>query len=190
MKKTEKIAVSKIELNNGQIPGLPANPRMWTYAELDNLCKSIEETPELLEARGLIVTPHDGKYIVLGGNMRFVAVRTMGMKEINATVMPEDTPIKKLKEIVMKDNSSFGNWDWKKLDTEWKSEAKSEWGLPIPVEESHEPAKVSVPSSKEEVVMEVAFLPDELVFVTQRLLKLGENVSEGLLNLLGYVPES
>lgn len=71
-----------------------------------------------------------------------------------------------------------------------QSEARSEWGLPIPVEESHDTAKVSVPSSKEEVVMEVAFLPDELVFVTQRLLKLGENVSEGLLNLLGYVPES
>ena len=105
------IKVKDLEMNTGQIEGLPSNPRQWTKDEMDSLKKSISETPELLEARGAIVYPYDGKYIVLGGNMRLSAVKSLGWKEMPCVVLPDDMPIEKLKEIVVKDNGSFGEWD-------------------------------------------------------------------------------
>ena len=62
----KKLPVSKLTMNTGQIEGVPANPRQWTQADLDRLAASIEETPELLDARGAIVVPHKGKFVVLG----------------------------------------------------------------------------------------------------------------------------
>ena len=106
-----QIEIRNLEPNTGQIPGLPSNPRQWTKDEMDNLKKSIGETPELLEARGAIVYPKDGKYIVLGGNMRLEAVKALGWKQMPCIVLPESLPIEKLKEIVIKDNGSFGEWD-------------------------------------------------------------------------------
>lgn len=57
---TRKIKISQLHINKGQIPGLPSNPRQWTKDDMDRLKKSIEETPELLEARGAIVYPWGG----------------------------------------------------------------------------------------------------------------------------------
>lgn len=57
---TRKIKISQLHINKGQIPGLPSNPRQWTRDDMDRLKKSIEETPELLEARGAIVYPWGG----------------------------------------------------------------------------------------------------------------------------------
>lgn len=46
-----RIRLTDLEQNKGQVAGLPSNPRQWGRGELDNLVKSIQETPELLEAR-------------------------------------------------------------------------------------------------------------------------------------------
>lgn len=77
---TRKIKISRLHINKGQIPGLPSNPRQWTKDEMERLKKSITETPELLEARGAIVYPWGGEYIVLGGNMRLSAAKELGRK--------------------------------------------------------------------------------------------------------------
>lgn len=109
---------------------MPSNPRQWGKGELDDLVKSIRETPELLEARGLIVWPYGGKYIILGGNMRFSALREMNEVDAPCYVMPEDTPMEKLREIVIKDNGSFGSWDYDMLANEWDDLPLSDWGVP------------------------------------------------------------
>ena len=105
----QRIRLTDLEQNKGQVEGLPSNPREWTRTDLDHLITSIRETPELLEARGLIVYPHEGKYIILGGNMRFSALREMNEVDAPCYVMPEDTPIEKLREIIIKDNGAFGS---------------------------------------------------------------------------------
>lgn len=92
----KRIRLTDLELNRGQVEGLPSNPRQWGKGELDDLVKSIRETPELLEARGLIVWPYAGKYVILGGNMRFSALREMNAVDAPCMVMPQDTPMKKL----------------------------------------------------------------------------------------------
>ena len=141
----KKIKVSELEPNLGQIDGLPINPRQWTKTDVDNIAASLKETPELFEARPLIVTPHAGKYIILGGNLRFEGVKKNKDKDAPCIIVPEDTPIGKLKEIVIKDNSSFGAWDYDALANEWDDLPLQDWGVP-----SWEGEKVAVPEVKED----------------------------------------
>lgn len=126
----KRIRLTDLELNRGQVEGLPSNPRQWGKGELANLVKSIRETPELLEARGLIVWPYAGKYVILGGNMRFSALREMNAVDAPCMVMPQDTPIEKLREVVIKDNGAFGSWDYDMLANEWDDLPLSDWGVP------------------------------------------------------------
>ena len=113
------IDISLLDPNEGQIDGLPSNPRKWSEDDLSRLEDSIRETPELLEARGIIVVPRDGRYLVLGGNMRLAAIRGLGRTEAPCIVLPETTPAEKLREIVIKDNGAFGAWDMDALANEW-----------------------------------------------------------------------
>lgn len=127
---TRRIKLTDLVLNEGQVTGLPTNPRQWTRAELENLKKSLQETPELLEARGILVYPWEGKYLVLGGNMRLSALKALKAKDAPCIVFPQDTPIDKLKEVVIKDNGSFGEWDYDLLANEWDSLPLADWGVP------------------------------------------------------------
>ena len=124
------IALDKLVRNEGQIAGLPVNPRQWTKAELTRLKKSIKETPELMEARGLIVYPYKDKYIILGGNMRYTALAELKVAAAPCVILPENLPLLKLKEIVIKDNGSFGEWNFDLLGNEWDDLPLTDWGVP------------------------------------------------------------
>lgn len=126
----KRIRLTDLELNRGQVAGLPSNPRQWGKGELEDLVKSIRETPELLEARGLIVWPYGGKYIILGGNMRFSALREMNAVDAPCYVLDADTSMDKLREVVIKDNGSFGSWDYDMLANEWDDLPLADWGVP------------------------------------------------------------
>ena len=127
---TKRIKLTDLVLNEGQVAGLPTNPRQWTKTELDKLKKSLQETPELLEARGILVYPWEGKYLVLGGNMRLSALKSLKATDAPCIVFPEDTPIDKLKEVVIKDNGSFGEWDYDALGNLWDDLPLADWGVP------------------------------------------------------------
>ena len=125
-----RIRLTDLEMNRGQVAGLPSNPRQWGKKELQDLVQSIKDTPELLEARGLIVWPHDGKYVIMSGNMRFSALREMNAVDAPCYVLPADTDMEKLREIVIKDNGAFGSWDYDMLANEWDDLPLSDWGVP------------------------------------------------------------
>lgn len=125
-----RIKASLCDANTGQIDGLPANPRQWTSAEVDALATSIKETPELFEARPLLVYAVGSRYIVLGGNLRLCASKRLKMRDVPAIVFPYATPIAKLREIVIKDNGAFGNWDYDMLANEWDDLPLPNWGVP------------------------------------------------------------
>ena len=125
----ERIPLAQLEPNVGQIPGLPANPRQWTDAEVRKLARSMKQTPQLAEARGCIVYPLGGSFVILGGNLRRQAAETLGWSDLMCAVMSEDTPAKVLREIVIKDNSSFGEWDLQALRKDWADAPLPEWGV-------------------------------------------------------------
>ena len=69
MRKEQKhIDLRLIEPNTGQLDWLPRNPRQWTQGDIDRTAKSIQEDPDFLEDRPLLVV-HDE---VRGGKLRFV----------------------------------------------------------------------------------------------------------------------
>lgn len=126
----QRLPIEFLQFNEGQIPGLPANPRQWTRDDVEKLARSLEETPELFEARPIIVIPFKGFYVVLGGNMRLAASRENTYTDVPCYVLPETTPLEKLKEIVIKDNSSFGAWDYDELGNKWDDLPLTDWGVP------------------------------------------------------------
>ena len=73
------INLKKLVFNTGQIEGVPRNPRKWTKEDVTALAASIVESPELFEARPLLVVPRGDRYIVIGGNMRLAAARELAM---------------------------------------------------------------------------------------------------------------
>ena len=102
-----RIKLSALEPNTGQIPGLPMNPRQWTATDVDRIANSLQETPELFEARPLLVYPLEKKFIILGGNLRHEGAKRNKAKDAPCIVFPADTPIEKLKEIIIKDNHNY-----------------------------------------------------------------------------------
>lgn len=126
----QKIKLADLQPNTGQIPGLPINPRQWTKSDVDTIAKSLRETPELFEARPLLVTPHDGKFVILGGNLRYEGAKKNKDTEVPAIIFPEDTPLDLLKRVVILDNGSFGAWDYDALANEWDDLPLGEWGVP------------------------------------------------------------
>ena len=127
---TVQLKVAFLLPNTGQLPGVPTNPRTWTEGDVSRLAKSLQETPELFEARPIIVTPLGNKFVILGGNLRHAACKKAGIKTAPCAVIPEGTPADKMKEIVLKDNGSFGAWDFDALANEWDDLPLVEWGVP------------------------------------------------------------
>ena len=118
--KFKPIPIEQLELNEGQVDWLPRNPRQWTREQLDKLKASILETPLLLEARGLLVWgPYEGAYVVIGGNMRLAALRELEAAVAPCYVLPAGLSQEKVKEIAIKDNGTFGEWDMDLLMDEW-----------------------------------------------------------------------
>jgi DNA modification methylase len=112
----------------------PKNPRIIKDGKFQKLVKSIQEFPDMLNKRPLVVfTDVDGKYIVLGGNMRLKACKEIGLKEIPIIVADEWTEEQK-HEFLIKDNVGFGEWDWDSLTNEWDVEKLDDWGLDLPVD--------------------------------------------------------
>lgn len=131
------IEMSQLEPNEGQLDGLPANPREIKKEKLDLLKENIQKYPEMLKLRGLMVYPlEDGKYIIIGGNMRYQAMSELGFSNAPCIVIPKETSVEQLKAYTILDNNGFGKWDWESLANEWETSELEDWGLDLPIQES------------------------------------------------------
>ena len=129
----QSIKITKLVGNTGQIKGLPKNPRFIRDEKFQKLVKSIQDDPEMLELRELLVIPHDKQYVVIGGNMRLRAMIECGHKDAPCKVLDKATPPEKLRAYAAKDNVGFGEWDWEQLANEWDAVELAEWGLDLPI---------------------------------------------------------
>lgn len=116
-----------------QIKPNAKNPRVIKGDKFKKLCKSIEEFPEMLEKRPLVCfTDTDGKFVVLGGNMRLKASKEVGLKEL-PILLADDWTEEQKHEFLIKDNVGFGEWDWDELQSDWDTEQLEGWGLDVPI---------------------------------------------------------
>lgn len=124
-------------VNISEVKTNPNNPRIIKDDKFKKLVKSIQEFPEMLKLRPIVVNE---EMIVLGGNMRLKACKEAGLKEVHI-IKASDLTEEQQKEFIVKDNVGFGEWDWDMLANEWDAEKLDEWGLDLPIDlsvEKHE----------------------------------------------------
>lgn len=120
MGKHKTVKISEIKLN-------PNNPRLIKDDKFKKLVKSIQEFPEMLDIRPIVV---NSDMIILGGNMRFKACKEAGLKEI-PIIIADNLTEEQQREFLIKDNTSGGEWDFEMLANEWDVEQLEEWGLDL-----------------------------------------------------------
>ena len=117
----------KQQVKISKVKGNPSNPRIIKNDKFKKLVKSIQEFPEMLKLRPIVV---DEDMMVLGGNMRLKASKDAGLTEVWIDIAEGLTEEQK-KEFIVKDNVGFGEWEWDILANEWDSSKLAEWGLDV-----------------------------------------------------------
>jgi hypothetical protein len=118
---TKTVKISDVKVN-------PNNPRLIKDDKFAKLVKSIQDFPQMLKIRPIVV---NSDMVVLGGNMRLKACKEAGLKEVPIIIADELTE-EQQKEFLIKDNVSGGEWDWNIIANEWDADQLNDWGLDIP----------------------------------------------------------
>jgi len=139
----------KQQVKISKVKGNPDNPRIIKNDKFKKLVKSIQEFPEMLKLRPIVV---DEDMMVLGGNMRLKASKDAGLKEVWIEVAEGLTEEQK-KEFIVKDNVGFGEWEWDMLANEWDSSKLEDWGLDVwqnpddKIDEAEEGEEIELPQA-------------------------------------------
>jgi DNA modification methylase len=106
----------------------PNNPRVIKDASFKRLVKSIKEFPKMLGLRPMVV---DEKMVLLGGNMRYEAIKSLGITEIpdNWIARADDLNEEEKQRFIIADNLPFGEWDMDKLANSFDVEKLVDWGM-------------------------------------------------------------
>lgn len=129
---SKHLPLALIDPNKGQIDGLPKNPRLIRDKNFKKLKQSIEENPEMTALREILVYPQGDRFVIIGGNMRYEAMKSLGLETAPCKIIPADTPVEKLRQIVIKDNSGFGEWDFDLLANDWDKDLINACCIEIP----------------------------------------------------------
>lgn len=105
----------------------PKNPRIIRSHKFDLLVKSLRDDPQMLKARPIVVDPN---LMVLGGNMRLKAARVAELNPVPVYIAGWDEV--QQRRFIIKDNSSFGEWDWDVLCNDFDADELQEWGVDVP----------------------------------------------------------
>jgi hypothetical protein len=177
-----QMKLTKIEL----IKPNPKNPRTISERKFNQLVQSVKKSPKTLELRPIIV---DKDMVVVGGNMRLKACIEAGFKEV-PVIVADNLTKKELREFTIKDNVSFGDWDWEVLANEWDTNDLSDWGLDVPLpvtdinlDDFFEQQETNTIDSKKKIVLE--YTDEEYTLVKNALLKHGATPEAAVFNLLG-----
>lgn len=118
--------MKSITVKISEVKSNPNNPRLIKDDKFEKLVKSIQDFPQMLQIRPIVV---NDDMVVLGGNMRLKACKEAGLKEIpiiKVTDLSEDQQ----RQFIIKDNVGYGEWDWELIQKDWP-EAEA-WGLDLP----------------------------------------------------------
>jgi hypothetical protein len=126
------VPIDQVHLNE-------SNPRLIKDNRFEQLVQSLIDFPDMLHVRPLVV---DENNIVLGGNMRLHAALRLGYHEIPVLQVVGWSEDQK-RQFLIKDNASFGEWDFDKLANEWSMEPLGAWGIDLPKDWLEEPSESS-----------------------------------------------
>lgn len=117
----------KQEVDIKKVKPNPKNPRVIKDHKFNELVTSIIKFPKMMEKRTIVV---DENMVVLGGNMRLRAAFDAGLKKVWIDDTEGWTKEEK-QEFIIKDNVSFGQWDFEALANDWEGTDLSSWGVDI-----------------------------------------------------------
>lgn len=129
---TVLLPLSALQVNKGQIEGLPKNPRTISEDKYRKLKRSITEHRNMMALRELVVIKHGEKYVIVGGNMRFRALKELGYTDAPCKVIPAGTDIEDVKAYLIKDNVGYGEWNAADFAAEWNLSQLADWGVDLP----------------------------------------------------------
>lgn len=111
-----------------QIKPNPENPRKINKFEFDKLVNSIEQDPDLLQAKPIII---DENNVILGGHQRYRACIQLGIQDVPVIVMSGLTD-KKKKKLLIIDNTHNGEFDMDMLaNGDWDLEDLNDWSVNV-----------------------------------------------------------
>jgi hypothetical protein len=175
----ENIKLTNLLNNNGQIEGLPKNPRLIKDERFEKLKKSIQDDPEMLQLRELLVYPYNDKFIVIGGNMRLKAMKELGYKEAPCKVIDASTPPEKLRAYTIKDNVGYGEHDIDLLANDWDVEELKDWGvedIDFQIEDfSNKNQEIEIDNIEDKSIIKLEFIGDEYLQIIERLNAIRQN---------------
>lgn len=176
----EIVKISAIKANS-------KNPRVIKDDKFKKLVQSIREFPDMLNKRPLICfTDVDGKYVVLGGNMRLKAAQEIGLKEM-PIILADDWTQEQKDEFLIKDNVGFGEWNWDDLANEWDVEKLAGWGLDIPqfTDYSDKNKEIDIDEFSDEMIIKLKYSEEDYAIVRDQLAKLASTPEQAVWKLLG-----
>ncbi len=133
-----------------ELKKLEGNPRVIRDKQFKTLCNSIRDNPEYFEARPLIISNRTGEMIIIAGNMRYEAARSLKLADV-PTFLMEGLTEEKEREIIIRDNISNGDWNFDTLAKEWSNLPLAEWGIGLPKDFFNEPGEEAfVPVSEKD----------------------------------------
>lgn len=143
--------LSDLQLNTGQLDGLPENPRYIEAEDFEQLKLRLLRMPQYLRHNQIKVEEHN---IILGGNMRYRALQALAAEHAVATwtdadgvshthtfsdEIPDewvahlkDYTLEDKRRIVLLDNAQNGKDDLDRLANEWNIDEINDWGNGIP----------------------------------------------------------
>ena len=163
----------------------PNNPRIIKDHKFKQLVKSIQDFPQMLELRPIVI---DENNMVLGGNMRLKACIEAGITDV-PVIHANNLSEEKKKEFIVKDNVGYGEWDWDDLANNWDVEELTQWGLDIPNFDtegfSDKNKELSLDDVTDSMTITLKYTEDEYHIVKDALLKLASTPEQAIWKLLG-----
>ena len=115
------------KVNLSELKPHPNNPRKISRENMDRLVKSLQEFPEMLEIKEIVV---DETMTIIGGNMRYAALKKMGREQCKAKIVTGLTEDQK-REYIIKDNIALGEWEKTIIAKKYSDLDLKTWGIDL-----------------------------------------------------------
>jgi len=115
------------KVNLSELKPHPDNPRKISRENMDRLVKSLQEFPEMLEIKEIVV---DENMTIIGGNMRYAALMKMGREQCKAKIVTGLTEDQK-REYIIKDNIALGEWEKTIIAKKYSDLDLKTWGIDL-----------------------------------------------------------